>query len=55
VLQFRDSLKNKLYNEEFKRLADICYESNFYDPPYFNRIYKQFTGSNPTRFFKAVD
>jgi len=54
-LQFRHSLKNKLYNEQFKRLTDICYESNFYDASYFNRIYKQFTGSNPARFFKAVD
>ena len=55
VLQFRESLKNKLYNEQYKRLTDICYESNFYDPSYFNRIFKQFTGSNPSRFFKSVD
>ena len=55
VLRFRQSLKNKLFNDQFKRLTDIGYASNFYDPSYFNRVYKELTGSNPTDFFRRID
>jgi transcriptional regulator GlxA family with amidase domain len=40
VLRFRLSLNMKLFNNEFKRLTKIGYEKHFYDPSYFNKIYK---------------
>jgi AraC-like DNA-binding protein len=55
IARFRHSLKNKLFNENFKRLTQIGYESNFYDQSYFNRVYKNLTGQNPKRFFDSVE
>jgi AraC-like DNA-binding protein len=53
--RFRHSMKNGLFRTRFTKLTEVAYESNFYDQPYFNKIYKQFTGDNPGKFFKAVD
>jgi AraC-like DNA-binding protein len=55
VMQFRQSLKSKLFDDQFKRLTDVAYANNFYDPSYFNRIYKQFTGSTPKLFFNSIN
>ncbi|WP_343307439.1 helix-turn-helix domain-containing protein [Chitinophaga niabensis] len=55
IARFRHSLKNRLFNEQFKNLTDIGYESNFYDQAYFVKMYKKITGSNPGKFFKSVE
>lgn len=55
IAQFRHSLNNKLFSDQFRRLTDIGYASNFYDQSYFNKVYKKLTGSNPTVFFNAVE
>ncbi|QHL87904.1 helix-turn-helix domain-containing protein [Nibribacter ruber] len=55
VARFRHSLNNKLVDAQFKKLTELGYASNFYDQAYFNKVYKQFTGSNPSTFFNSID
>lgn len=55
IARFRHSLKNKLFNEQFKKLTEIGYDSNFYDQSYFIKVYNKLTGSNPTAFFKGIE
>lgn len=55
IARFRHSLTNRLFNERFKNLTDIGYESNFYDQAYFVKMYKKITGSNPGKFFKSIE
>jgi AraC-like DNA-binding protein len=55
IARFRHSLNDKFCNEQFKRLTDIAYHSNFYDQSYFINIYKQMTGSNPKLFFEKLE
>lgn len=55
VARFRHSLKNKLFDSNFTSLTKIGYESNFYDQSYFNKIYKQVTGDNPSKFFNSIE
>lgn len=55
IARFRHSLNNRFFNEQFKRLTDLAYNSNFYDQSYFINIYKQMTGSNPKIFFDKVE
>ena len=54
IARFRHSLENKLFNEQLQKLTTIGYQSNFYDQSYFNKIYRQLSGSNPGKFFKSV-
>lgn len=55
IARFRHSLNNRLYEAQFKRLTDIAYASNFYDQSYFISMYKKMTGSNPKKFFGAIE
>lgn len=55
IARFRHSLKNKLFNAQFKKLTEIGYASNFYDQAYFIKVYNKLTGSNPTAFFNSVE
>ncbi|MFT3743399.1 MAG: helix-turn-helix domain-containing protein [Pyrinomonadaceae bacterium] len=55
IARFRHSLNNKMFSDNFERLTDVAYDSNFYDQSYFINIYKQMTGSNPKRFFDRVE
>lgn len=55
IARFRHSLENKIFNEQFKKLTEIGYISNFYDQSYFNKLYRQLSGSSPKTFFKAVE
>ena len=55
IARFRHSINNRFFNEQFQRLTDIAYNSNFYDQSYFINIYKQLTGSNPKLFFNQVE
>lgn len=55
IARFRHSMKHKLFSERFANLTQIGYNSNFYDQSYFNRIYKQMTGANPTAFFRSIE
>lgn len=55
IARFRHSLKNKLFNDQFKKLTEIGYGSNFYDQSYFIKVYNKLTGSNPTAFFKSIE
>lgn len=55
IARFRHSLKNKLFNAQFKKLTEIGYDSNFYDQAYFIKVYNKLTGSNPTAFFKSIE
>lgn len=55
ITRFRHSLKNKLFNAQFKKLTEIGYESNFYDQSYFIKMYNKLTNTSPTEFFKSID
>lgn len=55
IARFRHSLKNKLFNAQFKKLTEIGYDSNFYDQSYFIKVYNKLTGSNPTAFFNSIE
>jgi AraC-like DNA-binding protein len=55
IARFRHSLKNKLFNAQFKKLTEIGYDSNFYDQSYFNKVYNKLTGASPAAFFKSVE
>ncbi|MDF2193394.1 AraC family transcriptional regulator [Paraflavitalea sp. CAU 1676] len=55
IARFRHSLKNKLFNAQFRKLTEIGYGSNFYDQSYFIKVYNKLTGSNPGAFFKSVE
>lgn len=55
IARFRHSLKNKLFNAQFKKLTEIGYGSNFYDQSYFIKVYNKLTGSNPGAFFKSIE
>ncbi len=55
IARFRHSLKNKIFNTQFKTLTEIGYESNFYDQSYFVKMYKNLTGNNPSKFFNSIE
>ncbi|RFZ82910.1 AraC family transcriptional regulator [Mucilaginibacter terrenus] len=55
VARFRHSLQNKLVENQFTRMTELAYQSNYYDQAYFNKIYKELTGSNPHRFYKEIE
>lgn len=55
IARFRHSLKNKLFSDNFKKLTDIGYESNFYDQSYFIKMYKKLTKEPPTSFFQSIE
>lgn len=55
IAQFRSSLNDKLFNEQFKRLTEIGYHNNFYDQSYFIKMYRKLTGSNPKAFFNKIE
>jgi AraC-like DNA-binding protein len=55
IARFRHSLKNKVFNDRFKKLTEIGYESNFYDQSYFIKVYTKLTGANPTTFFNSIE
>ena len=55
ICRFRHSLKNKLFSDNFKKLTDIGYESNFYDQSYFIKMYRKLTKDSPTSFFRSID
>lgn len=54
IAKFRHSLTNKLYNDQLNNLTNVSYNSNYYDPSYFNRIYNKLTGENPKAFFDSI-
>lgn len=54
IAQFRHSLETKFIADNFKFLTDVAYSSNYYDPSYFNKIYKSLTRKSPKSFFKDV-
>jgi AraC-like DNA-binding protein len=55
IARFRHSLNNRLFNDRFKSLTEIGYESNFYDQSYFIKIYRKMTGDNPSLFFNSIE
>lgn len=55
VARFRHSLKNRIVNQQYKKLTEIGYESNFYDQFYFIKMYKKLTNSTPGKFFDLVE
>lgn len=55
IARFRHSLRNKLFNAQFRKLTEIGYGSNFYDQSYFIKVYNKLTGSNPSSFFKSIE
>lgn len=55
IAKFRHSLENKIFSEQYKKLTEIGYESNFYDQSYFIKIYKKLTNSTPSELFELAD
>lgn len=54
IARFRHSLRNRLFDTQFKRLTEIGYQSNYYDQSYFIKMYNKLTGTNPASFFKSI-
>lgn len=54
IYQFRYSLGKKISSGKVS-LKQISYESNYSDASYMVRMYKKFTGVNPSQFFDKVD
>jgi AraC-like DNA-binding protein len=54
VYQFRYSLERKLEKGNEIRYKDISYESNYTTSSYMARMYKKYTGLNPSSFFDKV-
>jgi AraC-like DNA-binding protein len=55
VARFRHSLENNVFADKLKRMTDLAYQSNFYDQAYFNKVYREMTGSNPQQFFRKIE
>ena len=55
IARFRHSLRNKLFSDQFEKLTEIGYRSNFYDQAYFIKMYKKITGDNPSLFFRSIE
>lgn len=53
ISQFRYSLNKKMESGN-KALKEIGYESNYSDASYMVRMYKKYTGLNPSAFFEKV-
>ena len=53
ISRFRYSLNRKFESEQ-RALKEIGYESNYSDASYMIRMYKKYTGLNPSAFFKKV-
>jgi AraC-like DNA-binding protein len=53
IAQFRFSLNKKVESGN-KALKEIGYESNYADASYMVRMYKKYTGLNPSAFFEKV-
>lgn len=54
IYQFRYSLQKKMTDGGQVPLKDIGYESNYTHASYMIRMYRKFTGLNPTAFFNQV-
>ena len=54
IYKFRYSLNKKTEASDKVHLKDIGYESNYSDSSYMIRMYKKYTGLNPTAFFDKV-
>jgi len=55
IARFRHSLQSSLISDQFKRLTDVGYNSNYYDQAYFIKTYKKLTGLNPRSFLNSVE
>ena len=53
IYQFRHSMEKKMRAEDVA-FKDLVYESNYTHPSYMVRMYKKFTGLNPSTFFGKV-
>lgn len=51
IVQFRRSLEKRNSLPGKIKMKDIGYESDYSDPSYMIRMYKKFTGLNPSAFF----
>ena len=54
IYQFRFSLEKKLETGDKLLYKDIGYESNYSNSSYMIRMYKKYTGLNPSSFFDKV-
>ena len=54
IYQFRYSLDKKTQARDKVQLKDIGYESNYTHSSYMIRMYKKYTGLNPSAFFDKV-
>jgi AraC-like DNA-binding protein len=54
VVQFRYSLYKKIEAGEAVNIKDVGYESNYTHSSYMIRMYKKYTGLNPSTFFDKV-
>ncbi|WP_316831810.1 helix-turn-helix domain-containing protein [Pedobacter aquatilis] len=54
ICRFRKSMNAKLFSDQFISLSQACYQANYYDQAYFNKLYRKATGTKPGSFFKDV-
>ena len=54
ICRFRNSVMNKLSNEEIKNLTAITYESGYFDQSYFIKEFRKLTSHSPKDFFKKT-
>ncbi len=55
IYRFRFSLQKKMQGGDTTSFKDISYESSYSDASYMVRMYKKFTGLNPSEFFGRID
>ena len=53
IARFRKAIDTK-FNDSFKNLTQICFESNFYDSPHFTREFKKLNQMSPRDFFSDI-
>ncbi len=54
ICRFRNSVLNKLNNNELKNLTDVTYESGYFDQSYFIKEFRKLTNHSPKDFFKRT-
>ena len=53
IVRFRKAIDTK-FNDSFKNLTQICFESNFYDSPHFTREFRKLNQMSPRDFFSDI-
>jgi AraC-like DNA-binding protein len=54
IIRFQETM-NQLRKNDYDKLSDIAYGSDYFDQSHFIRVFKEFTGFSPLEFKKQSD